>query len=87
MPKPDVPPSPPSDGLMDREQKLWDAIQEHCASTCSQGRPADLPQGNCGKFDSLKLDSLVLDKVSSPRESSAAYVHLLGFKTKNQGWI
>ncbi|KAJ9069972.1 hypothetical protein DSO57_1013262 [Entomophthora muscae] len=44
-PKPDVPPSPPSDNLMDREQKLWGAIQEPHASTCSQGRPEDLLSG------------------------------------------
>ncbi|KAJ9086056.1 hypothetical protein DSO57_1008283 [Entomophthora muscae] len=37
--------------------------------------------GNCGKVDSLKLDSLILNTLSSTRESSAAY----GFKTKNQG--
>ncbi|KAJ9074467.1 hypothetical protein DSO57_1006117 [Entomophthora muscae] len=39
----------------------------------------DLTNGNCGKFDSLKLNSLVLDKVSSTRELSAACVHLLVF--------
>ncbi|KAJ9071641.1 hypothetical protein DSO57_1035016 [Entomophthora muscae] len=35
--------------------------------------------GNYGKFDSLKLDSLVLDTLLSTRESSAAYVNLLTF--------
>lgn len=41
MPKHNVPPSPPSDDLMDRDQKPWDAIQELHVSTCSQGLPAD----------------------------------------------
>ncbi|KAJ9052679.1 hypothetical protein DSO57_1031912 [Entomophthora muscae] len=36
-------------------------------------------EGNCGKFDSLKLDSLVLDTLLSTREPSAAYVNLLVF--------
>ncbi|KAJ9052466.1 DNA damage-inducible protein 1 [Entomophthora muscae] len=36
-------------------------------------------EGNCGKFDSLKLDSLVLDTLLSTRELSAAYAHLLVF--------
>ncbi|KAJ9056687.1 hypothetical protein DSO57_1030403 [Entomophthora muscae] len=35
--------------------------------------------GNCSKVDSLKLDSLVLNKVASTRELSAAYVNLLVF--------
>ncbi|KAJ9051723.1 hypothetical protein DSO57_1001989 [Entomophthora muscae] len=39
----------------------------------------DAFMGNCGKFDSVKLDSLVLDKVSSTMELSAAYVNLLVF--------
>ncbi|KAJ9051458.1 hypothetical protein DSO57_1004198 [Entomophthora muscae] len=46
--------------------------------------PEDLKNGNCGKFDSLVINSLVLDPLSSTRESSATYVNLLGFKTKNQ---
>ncbi|KAJ9065934.1 hypothetical protein DSO57_1014554 [Entomophthora muscae] len=36
-------------------------------------------RGNCGRVDSLKLDSLVLDTLSSTRELSAAYVNLLVF--------
>ncbi|KAJ9062955.1 hypothetical protein DSO57_1005193 [Entomophthora muscae] len=51
MPKPDVPPSPSYDDLMDREQKLWDAIQELYASSCSQRAPsrptAARPSGAC----------------------------------------
>ncbi|KAJ9072463.1 hypothetical protein DSO57_1027278 [Entomophthora muscae] len=54
------------DGNLDSEQLL------------ATSQPASL-QGNCGKFDSLALDTL-----SSTRESSAAYVNLLGFETKNQ---
>ncbi|KAJ9088574.1 hypothetical protein DSO57_1021603 [Entomophthora muscae] len=34
---------------------------------------------NCGKFDSLVINSLVLDTLSSTRELSAAYVNLLVF--------
>ncbi|KAJ9063438.1 hypothetical protein DSO57_1000031 [Entomophthora muscae] len=37
-------PSPPSDDLEDREQRLWDAIQELKASTCSQDHPTKAPQ-------------------------------------------
>ncbi|KAJ9058040.1 hypothetical protein DSO57_1016562 [Entomophthora muscae] len=36
-------------------------------------------KGNCGKFDSLVIDSLVLDTLLSTRELSAAYVNLLVF--------
>ncbi|KAJ9088037.1 hypothetical protein DSO57_1027046 [Entomophthora muscae] len=35
--------------------------------------------GNCGKFDSLVIDFLVLDTFSSTRELSATYVNLLEF--------
>ncbi|KAJ9066770.1 hypothetical protein DSO57_1006381 [Entomophthora muscae] len=41
-----MPHLPPSDDLMDREQRLWDAIQELRASTCSQDCPAKAPQPN-----------------------------------------
>ncbi|KAJ9065589.1 hypothetical protein DSO57_1017855 [Entomophthora muscae] len=40
-PKQDIPPSPPSDDMVDRKQKLWDAIRELHASTCSQERPKE----------------------------------------------
>ncbi|KAJ9050861.1 hypothetical protein DSO57_1010412 [Entomophthora muscae] len=57
-PKQDISPSPPSDNLMDREQKLWDAIQELQASTCSQGHP-------CQDSPSLLLLLLVSSKTST----------------------
>lgn len=43
-PKPEIPPSPPSDDLMGREQKIWDAIYELRTSTRRQRRPADPSQ-------------------------------------------
>ena len=43
-PKPDFPPSPPSNNLMDREQRIWDSILELRASTRSHGRPTETPQ-------------------------------------------
>ncbi|KAJ9074177.1 hypothetical protein DSO57_1008991 [Entomophthora muscae] len=60
-------------------QSIQPVLVHHQLALGSQNHLLTAVAGNCGKFDSLVIDSLVLNKVSSTREFSAAYVNLLVF--------
>ncbi|KAJ9065795.1 hypothetical protein DSO57_1016005 [Entomophthora muscae] len=65
--------------LKEVKKPIFNPANDHQQLPVSRSEGVVQLDSNCGKFDSLKLDSLVLDTLSSTRELSAAYVHLLVF--------